>query len=148
MLVGAVGIRFKLRDSNTIWTFVNTHLAPHDYNVARRNDDWKSIVSRLLFRDGRKASQIYDSSYLFVLGDLNYRISTAKPDYMSSLKLRSALSDRAKLIAERDQLSVERSARRTMHHLQEGDLASFPPSYKYRIGTNEYKVCFLIKLKA
>ncbi|KAI1345543.1 Endonuclease/exonuclease/phosphatase [Xylaria sp. FL0043] len=66
---GAVGLRMLLskhdadgRKIQTELTFVGTHLAPHEWNLEKRNKNWASIVSGLLFEDPKKlrsAKSIY-----------------------------------------------------------------------------------------
>ena len=49
---GAVGVRmgYSTNDTSTqSLTFVSAHLAPMEWNCERRNEDWKSIVRRLVF---------------------------------------------------------------------------------------------------
>ena len=48
---GAVGVRIGLEtgDETAELTFVSAHLAPMEWNCERRNEDWKSIVRRLVF---------------------------------------------------------------------------------------------------
>lgn len=79
----------------TSFTFVTAHLAAHQGKVARRAEDWRAIVERLVFTPfgpsadfvphrrrnpfkalerynpkamGGPVLQVYDSSYLFVFG--------------------------------------------------------------------------------
>ncbi|KAF2970928.1 hypothetical protein GQX73_g2642 [Xylaria multiplex] len=61
---GAVGLRMlfskedaKGRKRQTELTFVGAHLAAHEWNLEKRNKNWESIVSGLLFDDPR---QFYD----------------------------------------------------------------------------------------
>ncbi|KAI8632984.1 DNase I-like protein [Xylariaceae sp. FL1651] len=58
---GAVGLRmlFTKKDAqgetrHTELTFVSTHLAAMEWNLEKRNRNWESIVSGLLFEDPRK----------------------------------------------------------------------------------------------
>ncbi|KAI0424293.1 Endonuclease/exonuclease/phosphatase [Xylaria sp. FL1042] len=58
---GAVGLRMLLskhdaegRKRQTELTFVGTHLAPHEWNLEKRNRNWGSVVSGLLFEDPKK----------------------------------------------------------------------------------------------
>ncbi|KAI1437821.1 DNase I-like protein [Xylaria sp. CBS 124048] len=57
---GAVGLRLLFERKNagqkrsTELTFVSTHLAAQEWNLARRNRDWQSIVTGLLFQDPSK----------------------------------------------------------------------------------------------
>lgn len=105
---GAVGVRVVLDDEeeddktsvdsqentgNSVFTFVNAHLAAHDSGLQRRNSDYKSIVERLVFNPDEASEHfqpkrtsnifagvpvtsrtaapgigIYDTSYLFFFG--------------------------------------------------------------------------------
>lgn len=106
---GAVGLRFVYTDvksgGETELTFVAAHLAAMEWELERRNEDWKNIVKGLVFTpsskkvtskssDGRSTDEdesvgllqkktyngIYKrTSHLFLAGDLNYRTSTLKP---------------------------------------------------------------------
>jgi hypothetical protein len=68
-------------------------------------------------------------SYIFIAGDLNYRTSDVPP-LIDAANSRPRLgSDHTRLFAN-DQLTREREAGRTMHHLNEPAIA-FPPTYKY-----------------
>ncbi|KAI1146561.1 DNase I-like protein [Nemania diffusa] len=58
---GAVGLRmfFSKEDAEgrkreTELTFVGTHLSAHEWNLEKRNKNWESIVSALLFEDPKK----------------------------------------------------------------------------------------------
>lgn len=104
---GAVGVRLSMASlmqgaPDEVLTFVCAHLAAHDHQVARRNNDWRQIVQRLVFEpegvvplpklqppenvpssDQRPPDpldpfeySLYDTHHLFVLGDLNYRVAT------------------------------------------------------------------------
>lgn len=48
---GAIGVRVVMEDAGReeVLTFVGAHLAAHDHMVERRNADWQSIVTRLIF---------------------------------------------------------------------------------------------------
>lgn len=108
---GAVGLRlnFKKDMKVTELTFVSTHLSAMEWNLERRNRNWASIVSGLVFGNPKKIvegdatrhdeagesnplllhpnteEQLHDLSiykpgtHLFVAGDLNYRISKTTP---------------------------------------------------------------------
>ncbi|KAL9939642.1 hypothetical protein V8E36_001459 [Tilletia maclaganii] len=91
---------------------------------------------------------LYDSTHLFVFGDLNYRIALKKlplagshADKMNHGKLakddlrwRLASSDWPAL-ASYDQLAVERAAKRVFHGLTEPSLPSIKwgPTYKFKV---------------
>ncbi|PWO00198.1 DNase I-like protein [Tilletiopsis washingtonensis] len=198
---GAVGVRVVLEGAkretdDEVLTFVCAHLAAHDHQVARRNRDWRNIVSRLVFTpsslhalppqqvvpvrsgggapnteelkrqyeeskkgagnkglaalDGKEHG-IYDSTHLFVFGDLNYRIAfnSAPAPHLARKggegeKLKKADVKRKvqqadwRTLAAYDQLLIERhhpSGARVFHGLTEPPLASagFGPTYKYKI---------------
>lgn len=139
-------------------TFVAAHLAPMESAWERRNADWRAICERLVFTqsadsqqqlsrqseeeplleatDKVDASQESDmftpASPLFFAGDLNYRTSDAKPDENAHIAWPTADSSIKvfSTLLEQDQLSRERLAGKTLHHMDEADI-SFPPSYKY-----------------
>lgn len=113
---GAVGVRIVLDDGeeeddkksvdsqentgDSVFTFVNAHLAAHDSGLQRRNEDYKSIVERLVFNPDEASEYfqpkrtsnvfagvpvtsgtdapgigIYDTSYLFFFGGTSSPIS-------------------------------------------------------------------------
>lgn len=123
-------------------TLVTAHLAAHDYNVSRRNLDWKSIVERMVFyqHEGEERYQIYDTDYLYVLGDLNYRTSKTEPKKLDKETLSTLLEKQQyKAVLAHDQLAIESLAGRTLQHLVEEDIV-FPPTYKYNKGTEQLVV--------
>ncbi|KAI0886124.1 DNase I-like protein [Annulohypoxylon maeteangense] len=62
---GAVGLRILYRKDNedgslpisTELTFVSAHLAAMEWNLSKRNKNWESIVSGLIFEDPKKTSE-------------------------------------------------------------------------------------------
>jgi hypothetical protein len=82
------------------------------------------------------------SSFLFVAGDLNYRISTTSPPPSAAFPSLDPESENYYPEFFRlDQLTRERNAGRTLHGLSEHEVR-FPPTYKYdvlppRPGTRE-----------
>lgn len=108
---GAVAVRLGLElDEHASeileTTFVAAHLAPMEWAVEERNQNWKSIVQGVVFTSDKKSVPITEDeqheeapllqglpdetldagigifsprSYLFVAGDLNYRTSAQKP---------------------------------------------------------------------
>lgn len=67
------------------------------------------------------------SSHLFVAGDLNYRISTTTPPALARFpNLKTYLE-----FLDRDQLTQEKNAGRTLHGLSEAPI-EFPPTYKIK----------------
>ncbi|KAL2844597.1 Endonuclease/exonuclease/phosphatase [Aspergillus pseudoustus] len=120
---GAVGARISYSAPDTPQmgadlTIVAAHLAPMEDAVARRNEDWRSIVERLVFSDpegtrtrsaengdeSESAALLSDNSnssnghpgifapgrYLFFGGDLNYRTSDRFPSKKDVLRFPQA----------------------------------------------------------
>lgn len=145
---GAVGLHLAYKSVE--FTFVAAHLAAHEGDVERRNQDWKNIVRGLVFdrtegqlRVGRDedeqpllSSQVHGlykpTSHLFVAGDLNYRTSARSPtpQEQASFPQPKDDSDRLSKLFESDQLNHEKKAGRTLHGLAEAKI-EFPPTYKY-----------------
>ncbi|KAH9213861.1 inositol 5-phosphatase-like protein [Leptodontidium sp. 2 PMI_412] len=158
---GAIGVRFTYHGNGTSTelAFVAAHLAPMEWGLERRNEDWKNIVRGLIFSSKstdrknietstsaeerpllsispRDASMFKPTSHLFFAGDLNYRTSSMSPsptDHKDTFPQphldRSSPQHFSKLF-ENDQLNQERLAGRTCHGLIEA-LVTFPPTYKY-----------------
>ena len=96
----------------------------------------------MVFRDsGGQEIQIYDTSYLFVFGDLNYRISLNVPEKLPLNRLAEKIGEDPNSLLPHDQLWQQRSQNRTLHGLSEGKI-TFPPTYKYVVGTRRLKVGF------
>ncbi|WVR07141.1 hypothetical protein IAU60_004182 [Kwoniella sp. DSM 27419] len=144
----AVGVRVPIQRGKDggweILTFVNTHLEAHDKNIARRNTQYQNILSSLVFFTSDPLgvpAQIFDSSHLFLMGDLNYRFSR-QPD-AAHLKEGKKSDDvlalekgRAEMF-ELDTLRREQREGRVFGGLREGDLTRFAPTYKRIVGQVE-----------
>ncbi|KAJ3538359.1 hypothetical protein NMY22_g5200 [Coprinellus aureogranulatus] len=144
---GAVGIRFRVMNSDGMgetFTFVDCHLTAHEHNVRARIDDWNHIVSSLLFTPhtpGGQPSTLYDTTHLFVFGDMNFRLElpSSHPLYLSlhTHQFSDAISSEStrKELQEFDQLTVEKRKGNVFVGLHEGDFWKFKCSYKYKVGT-------------
>ncbi|KAJ6597068.1 inositol polyphosphate phosphatase [Mycena vulgaris] len=142
---GAVGVRFRVPGDDggagETFTFVCAHLTAHAEKVARRIADWHHIVGSLLFPSPAGApTTLYDTSHLFLLGDLNFRV-VLPPDHPlkgASAAIGQALSHQSArdALKEYDQLLLERRdpASRAFVGLREGDFWKFKCSYKYHLG--------------
>ncbi|KAG9226166.1 hypothetical protein CCMSSC00406_0005077 [Pleurotus cornucopiae] len=144
---GAVGIRFRIPSSDggvgEVFTFVCAHLTAHEPRLAERIADYNHIVSTLLFSplpSSTQKSTIYDSSHLFYLGDLNFRLTLPPTHSLSGPQNRENLvaaldqeSTREDL-KEYDQLLVEQRKGTVCMGLKEGAFWKFKPSYKYELG--------------
>ncbi|KAL5489844.1 hypothetical protein ACEPAI_4676 [Sanghuangporus weigelae] len=156
---GAVGVRFRVKgyrdeDVGETFTFVNAHLTAHSGNLEQRILDYKQIVGTLLFpspsASSKKYSTIYDTSHLFFLGDLNFRLAfSSSPDATTPLangdasqpaqELKAQLIDSLKDDLEReklkeyDELFIERRKGRIFVGLHEGEFWQFKCTYKYNL---------------
>lgn len=153
---GAVGLRLEYHGEGgeTTLTFIATHLAAMEWNLAKRNENWASIMRCMTFGDaaqltsvengegegeGLLAETLHDmsifnpTSHLFVGGDLNYRISAESPTPGSAVPSTDPDSeDYYPKFFARDQLTQEREAGRTLHGLTEQPVM-FAPTYKYDV---------------
>ena len=143
---GAIAVRFMVDDTSLC--FVNCHLAAGQTQATHRHNDIAAILETAVFpteRDpasrldryvgGGDGSMILDHELCILNGDLNYRIDTMSRDtVVAAVKSRNL----AKLL-ERDQLLVAR--RRNpgfrLRAFEESPI-TFPPTYKYDVGTDNY----------
>jgi hypothetical protein len=129
-------------------SFVCAHLTAHAENLASRIADWHHIVGSLLFpapapadKGKGKPTTLYDTSHLFVLGDLNFRV-VVPPEHplkgAASAVVGQALTAESEreALKEYDQLLLERRnpASRAFVGLREGEFWRFKCSYKYQLG--------------
>ncbi|KAH9824175.1 Endonuclease/exonuclease/phosphatase [Melampsora americana] len=150
---GAIGIRVlieqpedfkdskdpKMRGAELI-TFVTAHLAAHDSGLLTRNQNYQTLLNRLLFSSTTSSGDpttIYDCNHLFFMGDLNYRISLSSLDGLgkakiSRSKLHQILQDGpyASIVSEHDTLSHQHQSDNVLNGLREGPI-NFKPTYKY-----------------
>ena len=130
----------------TIFTFVTTHLAAHDHGLARRAEDYRSIVERLIFtptslsphfrpssplhtstNNTQQSAQMYDTSYLFFFGDLNYRINIKEPKALPLHVLSHKIINEGEELLRHDTLRQEQEKGGTLQGLKEG-LITFRPT--------------------
>ncbi|KAJ2920889.1 hypothetical protein H1R20_g16202, partial [Candolleomyces eurysporus] len=154
---GAVGIRFRVAEDaapegGETFTFVNCHLTPHDHKVKQRLNDYKHIVSTLLFppspgSESKAPSTLYDTSHLFVFGDMNFRVDLPASHPLSALVKTSQFSEAISSgssreeLKEFDQLTNEKNKGNVFVGLHEGEFWKFKCSYKYKVGeVDQYSV--------
>ncbi|KAL6229879.1 hypothetical protein BDW75DRAFT_224124 [Aspergillus navahoensis] len=124
---GGCAIRFEY--SKTRLCFVTAHLAAGFANYDERNNDYETICQGLRFQRNRS---IEDHDAIIWLGDFNYRIGL--PNQMVRDLVRQ--SNYQKLY-DNDQLNLQMLAGRAFQFYNEG-LVTFPPTYKYDIGSDTY----------
>ncbi|WVQ72601.1 hypothetical protein IAR50_002159 [Cryptococcus sp. DSM 104548] len=145
---GAVGVRLPVRRGKIggweVLTFVNAHLEANDHNIARRNAQYQRIMSSLIFNSSDPLAtpqQIFDSSHLFIMGDLNYRLSHKPP--ADGLRENRNVEDivlleksRAEML-QTDTLRQQQREGKVFGGLREGDITRFAPTYKRIVGEIE-----------
>ncbi|GMT00587.1 hypothetical protein PENTCL1PPCAC_22761, partial [Pristionchus entomophagus] len=125
------GVCASLLMNNTRVAFVNTHLAAGDESVTRRNEDFREI-SQMIFPNGLS---LFDHDIIIWLGDLNYRINSQVNGLSNSDVRRIASSSEMTRLVKFDQLREQQSFGKIFVGFKEGPI-SFPPTYKYDIGTH------------
>ena len=115
---------------------VNSHLAAHTQHNQARLDSYNNILGSHTFSNHDTEMILYHD-YVFWLGDLNFRLEIDPQDMTSQDIINHvSLQQYGKLLAF-DQLATARSNGAAFSELNE-TLPSFPPSYKYKIGSSEY----------
>ncbi|XP_062847464.1 type II inositol 1,4,5-trisphosphate 5-phosphatase isoform X2 [Trichomycterus rosablanca] len=131
---GAVAIRFKFHNSDIC--VVNSHLAAHVEEYERRNQDYKDICSRLLFRQldpTLPPFTIMKHGVVLWLGDLNYRISDLEANHVKDLIIKKEFET----LHNFDQLKRQMDEEAVFVGFVEGDI-DFQPTYKYDTGSDEW----------
>ncbi|KAJ8905797.1 hypothetical protein NDN08_002302 [Rhodosorus marinus] len=146
---GAIASRMQIYEST--FCFVACHLAAHQENVSRRNQDFSEVLRRIVFTE-EKAQYSNLSALLFAnestitipdqdlvvwLGDLNYRLDLPLEDVVRSVE-----AEDWETLLKHDQLNQAlKSAHGAFLNFKEGKI-SFPPTYKcnkhevgYDVGT-------------
>ncbi|KAF3692173.1 Type II inositol 1,4,5-trisphosphate 5-phosphatase [Channa argus] len=131
---GAVAIRFCFHNSDIC--VVNSHLAAHIEEYERRNQDYKDICSRLLFRQldpTQPPLPIMKHDVVLWLGDLNYRISDLDVDDVKELITKKDFGT----LHSFDQLKQQIDKEAVFDGFVEGDI-DFQPTYKYDTGSDKW----------
>ncbi|XP_061427974.1 inositol polyphosphate 5-phosphatase OCRL-like isoform X2 [Lethenteron reissneri] len=131
---GGVGVSLMLHGTSVC--VVNSHLAAHTDGCERRNEDFRDVCARMSFqRDdpARTLLNVSNHDALIWLGDLNYRINNLRADEVKHLINNC---DYKKLQAN-DQLTQQQLKKAVFVDFRESEL-SFPPTYKYDPGTDNW----------
>jgi len=127
---GACGVSFQLFDAS--FAFVSAHLAAHQDKCADRADNYWRIVSNLSL--GHSKFEIVNQfDFLFFMGDLNYRIDMEKAKDVIALAADGRFAD----LYKADQLCAAMADGKVFHDFVESE-PTFPPTYKYKVGTRDY----------
>ncbi|KAG8976093.1 hypothetical protein FRB90_009338 [Tulasnella sp. 427] len=152
---GGVAVRFRVYD--TVFTFVNSHLAasraapgPLDDMVERRNADFTELRRVLKFPEpaavpagdaeytasGVQHSGILESDYTFWIGgsyaNLNYRIDLSDGDVRELINDSTQSRDYSTMLPF-DQLKAQRALGKCFTEFSEGPI-TFIPTYRFELG--------------
>ncbi|KAL6488739.1 hypothetical protein MHYP_G00024800 [Metynnis hypsauchen] len=131
---GAVAVRFRFHNSDVC--VVNAHLAAHVEEYERRNQDYRDICSRMLFRQldpTLSPLTIMKHSIVLWLGDLNYRISDLEVDHVKDLIMKKDFET----LHNHDQLKRQMDEEAVFVDFLEGEI-EFQPTYKYDMGSDQW----------
>ena len=125
---GGVSVRFDLFDTSVC--VVGAHFAAGAGNTEERNSDYASLVRGLTFSRGRTVDE---HDHIVWMGDLNYRLVHPSNEEVREL----CAAQKYSVLASEDQLTLERRTGAVFHGYEEAPL-TFPPTYKYDVGTDLY----------
>ncbi|WFD20468.1 phosphoinositide 5-phosphatase [Malassezia caprae] len=125
---GGVSVRFDVFDTSVC--MVGAHLPAGAGNTEERNSDYASLVRGLTFSRGRLLDE---HDYIVWMGDLNYRLEHPSNEEVREL----CAAQQYAALAQEDQLTLERRAGTVFRGYDEAPL-TFPPTYKYDVGTDLY----------
>eukprot|EP00033_Pygsuia_biforma_P002756 GCRY01003045.1.p1 GENE.GCRY01003045.1~~GCRY01003045.1.p1 ORF type:complete len:870 (-),score=81.03 GCRY01003045.1:203-2641(-) len=153
---GGVGVRFQLGAST--YCFVCSHLAAHFDAVQERNNNQHEITRRMVFgldggpgvttpgrpdtasdratllNDGSVGFGIEDHDVVIWLGDLNYRVELCDIEIKSKIRAKDW-----EFLLDYDQLTQQMKQGRVFLGYEEMLPPHFCPTYKYRVGTDEWE---------
>jgi hypothetical protein len=139
-------VRFTIDDSSVC--FVNCHLAAGQTQTVHRNNDIAAILETAalpaerdasvrteLFVGGGDGTMILDHEICILNGDLNYRIDTIGRDAV----VNAVRANNLDKLLKRDQLllSIRKNPGFRLRAFEESTI-TFPPTYKYDVGTDNY----------
>ncbi|XP_061195086.1 inositol polyphosphate 5-phosphatase OCRL-like [Saccostrea echinata] len=128
---GGVGVRMTLH--NTSLCFVNTHLAAHQEEYERRNQDYRDVEGKMRFKQFLPPLSISEHDQIFWIGDLNYRINGLDIEKVKTMIDKGKYPD----LLSYDQLHQQLYRSDVFKGYREGQI-NFKPTYKYNTGTNEW----------
>ncbi|QDZ20453.1 inositol polyphosphate phosphatase [Chloropicon primus] len=132
---GSVSIRLRVWD--TYISFICVHLSSGESDQDRQRRYWdmghifqKSTLAS--HSDLESHYNILDSDFCFLFGDLNFRLNAEEDHIRHLIHQGSHMS-----LLESDQLAQGMQRKEILHGWNEGEI-TFPPTFKYIVGTNTY----------
>ncbi|OCT98111.1 hypothetical protein XELAEV_18010339mg [Xenopus laevis] len=126
------GVSIQLSLFGHMVCFLNFHLPAHMENTDQRVDNFESILHLQQFQ-GPLANGVLDHDLVFWFGDLNFRIEDLDLHFVKS----AIQGNKLALLWEKDQLNIAKIFKPVLNGFMEGPL-TFPPTYKFDVGTNTY----------
>ncbi|PLW11810.1 hypothetical protein PCANC_18042 [Puccinia coronata f. sp. avenae] len=136
---GAVAIRLDVHD--TSFCFVTAHFAAGLANYEERNHDYHVIDSELKFGKGRTIS---GHENVVWAGDFNYRIDAG---LLNNAVRQAVVDEKYDELLAADQLLEQMAAHAVFPKYTEGPI-TFPPTYKYDLGTDRYDTSEKMRIPA
>lgn len=128
---GAICIRMNYLSTSIC--FINCHLAAHKPKIDKRNKQVRQIFREASFIIKKKPVSIFEHDFVFFAGDLNYRVHI-----LTDSEIRKAIkSGNFAILLQCDQLLHVQANENILTDFREANIC-FPPSYKFKKGTNCY----------
>ncbi|XP_052089119.1 inositol polyphosphate 5-phosphatase OCRL-like [Mytilus californianus] len=128
---GGVGVRFTIESTSIC--FLCSHLAAHQDELERRNQDYRDISSKMRFKQFVPPLTIDEHELVFWLGDLNYRLNDLDIDKVKTMIQNSKLQD----LMSYDQLHRQLGRTDVFKGYSEAEI-KFKPTYKYDINSDDW----------
>ena len=132
---GGVGIALRWRE--TTLAFVAVHLPAKKTRVQKRHESMKKIARKLLLESLPLSSHCVDvlngADHVWVLGDLNYRVSLPWDRVVELYKEKQFQE-----IAAFDTFAAEQGRKRVLHRFAELRPLPFAPSYRWERNMEEF----------
>jgi len=129
---GTVSVRFNIYGVSVC--VLNSHLAAHDHFNQARIDSYNMVLGSHTYKDQATELIMYND-YVLWMGDLNFRLEEDTFNFQE-IELAVAQNKLSQLL-EVDQLSAVRKTGAAFSELSE-TLPTFPPTFKYKVGTNVF----------
>lgn len=128
---GAVSVRLNIYGVSLC--LINAHLTAHDNLLATRISEYNTILREHIY-DTPETSSILYHDYVFWIGDLNFRLMEGLTANDIDLLVKQ---NQLNVLLEKDQLKTVMANGEAFAELIENKI-SFPPTYKYEFGSQNY----------
>ncbi|RWS21907.1 inositol polyphosphate 5-phosphatase K-like protein [Leptotrombidium deliense] len=132
----STAVRFDYKGRSIV--FVGSHLHPHDDKMSERIEGYKIAINHISFSK-TKVKKIFDHDIVVWSGDLNFRIDELSAEQIANIVAGNDLSTAVCELMDKDQLKNAMKQELIFNGFVEGTV-SFKPTYKFKLGTNEYNL--------